>query len=66
MEQNRRGNGQLSLLMALRLAAPHTWAASLIPALLGAALTAGAASVQRLQLGQYTWQLGGDGHLTLN
>lgn len=29
-------------------------------------LTAGAASVQRLQLGQYTWQLGGDGHLTLN
>lgn len=42
MEQNKRGNGQLSLLMALRLAAPHTWAASLIPALLGAALTAGA------------------------
>lgn len=31
-----------------------------------ASLTAGAASVQRLQLGQYTWQLGGDGHLTLN
>ena len=29
-------------------------------------LTAGAAAVQRLQLGQYTWQLGGDGHLTLN
>lgn len=31
-----------------------------------ASLTAGAAAVQRLQLGQYTWQLGGDGHLTLN
>lgn len=31
-----------------------------------AALTAGAASVQRLQLGQYTFQLGADGHLTLN
>lgn len=31
------------------------------------ALTAAAASVQqRLQLGEYTWQLGGDGHLTLN
>lgn len=31
------------------------------------ALTAGAVSVQqRLQLGEYTWQLGGDGHLTLN
>ena len=41
MKQNRRGNARLSLLMALRLAAPHTWAASLIPALLGAALTAG-------------------------
>ena len=31
-----------------------------------ASLTAGAAAVQRLQLGQYTWQLGSDGHLTLN
>lgn len=31
-----------------------------------ASLNAGAAAVQRLQLGQYTWQLGGDGHLTLN
>ena len=39
MKQNKCGNGRLSLLMALRLAAPHTWAASLIPALLGAALT---------------------------
>lgn len=31
-----------------------------------ASLTAGAAAVQRLQMGQYTWQLGSDGHLTLN
>ena len=33
-------SGRLTPLMMLRLAAPHTWAASVMPALLGTALAA--------------------------
>lgn len=40
MDKHTENQGRLSPLMALRLAAPHTWAASVIPALLGTALAA--------------------------
>lgn len=40
MACSKEKTGKLSPLMALRLAAPHTWAASVLPALLGAALAA--------------------------
>lgn len=40
VDKRAENQGRLSPLMALRLAAPHTWAASVIPALLGAALAA--------------------------